>query len=174
MLKSYLLTALRYLSRHKLFSIVNIAGLALGIACFFLSYYHISYEYSYDRHYSKSSSIYRVVTGDVAGGDGWVRVSAPLPGKLKGDIPEIQEFVRFINLDRSSKTAVKYDRNTFYEQDFFLADPSVVDFFDLHFTAGHAGALKDLTTVALSESKAEQIVDSEDPIGKVLRINDRF
>lgn len=174
MLKSYLLTALRYLSRHKLFSIIHIIGLALGIACFLLSMYHIRYEYSYDQHYSKAPSIFRLVTGDVASGEGWVKVSAPLPEKLKTDIPEIQEFARLVRLDRSSKTTVYYDHKTFYESDFFLADAAVAHFFDLNFVAGHADALKDLTTIIISRSKAQQLFGYRDPIGEVLRINDQF
>lgn len=174
MLKSYLLTALRYLQRHKLFSFIHIAGLALGIACFFLSYYHIRYEYGYDRHFSKASGIFRVVTGEMSTGEGWVKVSAPLPEKLTADIPEIQEFTRLINLDRASKTAVSYDQQTFYESDFFLADPNIGDFFDLHFVAGRSDALYDLTTLAISRSKAEQLFGYRNPIGEVVRVNDRF
>ncbi len=174
MLKSYLRTALRYILRHKLFSFIHITGLALGIACFFMSYYHIQYEYSYDNQYSKSPHIYRVVTGNVASGDGWVKVSAPMPGKLSSDIPEIQEFARLINLDKSSKTSVFYDQKTFYEGDFFMADPSVVDFFDLEFVAGHSGALEDLKTMIISRSKAEQIFGFRNPIGEVIRINNEF
>ena len=144
MLQSYLRTAFRFISRNRLFSFINIAGLTMGIACFFLSYYHIRNEYSFDRHYNKDSFIYRLVTGDVPNGDGWVKVSAPLPEKLTADIPEIQDFVRLINLDKSSKTSVTYEQQTFYEGDFFLADPTAVDFFDLHFTAGDPNALDDL------------------------------
>lgn len=174
MLKSYLLTALRHLSRHKAFSFIHIAGLALGIACFLLSLHHIRYEYSYDQQYSKAPSIFRVVTGDVAKGEGWVRVSAPLPEKLKSDIPEIQEFVRLINLDKSSKTAIYYDHQTFYESDFFLADKTISDFFDLQFVAGHADALTDLTSIVISQSKAKQLFGYRNPIGEVVRINDQF
>ncbi len=174
MFKSYLISGLRNLSRRKLFSLLNIIGLALGIACFILSYYHIRYEFSYDQFYSKSSRIFRLVTGNVATGEGWVRVSAPLPAKLEADIPEIQSFVRLINLDKSSKTAVRYDQKTFYEKNFFLADPSSVDFFDLNFVVGHPSVLRDIHTIVVSRSKAEQIFGFHDPVGKTLRINDQF
>lgn len=174
MLKSYLLTSLRFISRNKLFAIINITGLSLGMACFILSYYHINNEYNFDRHYSRDSDIYRLVTGDVKSGEGWVKVSAPLPEKLTADIPEIQAFTRLTRLDRSSKTALSLGSKVFYEKDFFLADPAVVDFFDLTFVAGDPAALEDLKTMIISRSKAEQLFGTRDPIGEIVRINDAF
>ena len=174
MIKSYLLSAIRNISRRKLFSLINILGLAIGIACFLLSYYHIQYEYSFDKHFSKSPYLYRVITGNMETGKGWVRVSAPMPVKLKTDIPEIQEFARLINLNKASKTSVVYDNKTFYESEFFMADPMAVDFFDLKFIQGDHRALNDLKSVVLSKSKADQIFGFQNPIGKVLRINDEF
>ena len=174
MLKSYLRSALRNAWRRPMFSLVNILGLAVGIGCFLISYQHYIYEYTHDRHFSKAQRIFRLVTGDVASGTGWVRVSAPLPVKVQSEVPEVQDFTRLINLDKSSRTAVSYGNQSFYEKDFFLADPSVNDFFDIHYVRGNAYALSDVKTIVLSESKAMQIFGAVDPIGKVLRINDTF
>ncbi len=55
-----------------------------------VSYYHLRNEYSFDRHYTKDSYTYRVVTGNVKSGEVWVKVPAPLPEQLTADILEIE------------------------------------------------------------------------------------
>ena len=172
MLKSYFRTALRSLLKRKVLSLVNILGLSVGIASFLLSYHHYRYELSYDRQYLNANSIYRIVTGDVASGNGWVKVSAPLPTKIKADVPEVQEVMRLINLNKSSKTSVSWENQTFYEQHFFLADPQVVDFFDIEVFQGDVKALEDPKSILISRSKAAQIFGFESPIDQVLSIND--
>ncbi len=172
MFKSYFITAVRSLFKRKVLSLVNIIGLTVGIASFLLSYHHYRYELSYDHQYSDAKSIYRIVTGDVRSGEGWVRVSSPLPLKIKTDVPEVEAVLRLINLDKSSKTSVSLANQTYHEEHFFLADPQVVEFFDIGCTQGQAAALEDPTSLLISKSKANQIFGSQNPIDKELVIND--
>ncbi len=173
MLRNYFYTALRSIFRRKLLSLTNLLGLAVGISSFLVSYHHYMYENSYDRQYEKADALYRIVTGDVVSGEGWVRISAPLPIKIKQDVPEVTEVCRLINLDKNSKTSVKFGTQIFYEKDFFLADPTVVDFFDLDILQGNHSAIDDPKSMIISQAKARQLFGYQNPIGQTIRVNDQ-
>ena len=92
MIQNYFKSAIRSLLKNKLVSIISVVGLSIGLAAGLLSYLHIQYEKSFDQYHSKSDRIHRIVAGDVAAGQGWVGISAPIPPKIKSDIPEIEDF----------------------------------------------------------------------------------
>jgi len=72
MILKYFLLAYRSFVRNILYSMINIVGLALGIASFIICYYHLKFELTYDKFHQESESIYRVVTGDMEEEDYWV------------------------------------------------------------------------------------------------------
>ena len=97
MIKNYLKLAWRNILKHKGFSIINIAGLSLGICCFVLIAMFVSDELSYDKYNTKSDRIYRV-NSDIlfAGVDRKMALSAdPMGETLKNDYPEVENYVRF-------------------------------------------------------------------------------
>ncbi len=172
MFKNYLLTAWRTLARNKWVSLISILGLSVGMATGLLSYLHIRYEQSFDRFHPKSDRIYRIVTGDVATGEGWVGISAPIPPKMKADIPEIEDFVRLCKLRRDGKVVVHHDNQYFNEADFYLADASLFTVFNfplLRGTAGQVFATPD--GMVISRSTAAKLFGDQDPMGRVVRIN---
>ncbi len=79
MFSNYLITAYRNLLRNKWVSLISILGLSIGLAAGLLSYLHILHEQSYDSYHEKKERIFRIVTGNVASGEGWVGISAPIP-----------------------------------------------------------------------------------------------
>ena len=175
MFRNYFKVAFRNLFKRKTVALINIIGLAVGIAGGLLSYLHIQYELSYDTYHENSERIFRLVTGDVASGEGWVGISAPIPPKLKSDIPEVVDFVRMTKISRSSKVDISYDNQHFNEADFFMADPSLFTVFDIPLIEGdRESVLNDKSYIAISESKAQQIFGNLNPLGKVLRLNNAY
>src|ERR1700722_6689605 len=96
MLQNYFKIALRSLWRHKGFSILNITGLAVGMAAFFLIYQYVRFERSYDNAITKRDRIYRLVTDlkSTAETLHWSSTSMPMAINLKADYPEIEDIVR--------------------------------------------------------------------------------
>ncbi len=175
MVRNYILIYLRTLLKNPLFFLVNIFGLSVGIAACLLCYLHIRYELSYDQYHSNSDRIYRIVTGDVKSGDGWVKVSAPIPPKLKAEIPEIETFARFARITYDQKIMVRYENNVFNEARFFMGDPALLDIFDIPLVTGKPGeVLTDLNSVIISETVAEKYFGADDPVGKMIRVNAAF
>lgn len=174
MLRNYFLTSIRSLLKQKFYFLLNVFGLSIGIAACLLCYLHIDYELSYDRYNSNADNIHRLITGDVKGGNGWVRVSAPMPTALKRNIPEIKRYARLTNITRDPQVTVEYNSAIFSESKFFLADPDILQMFDIKLVRGEkTEALSELNGVILSVSSAEKYFGKEDPIGKSIRVDDQ-
>lgn len=175
MLKNYFLTSFRTLLKNKFYFFLNILGLSIGIAACLLCYLHINYELSYDQYNAKSDQLYRLITGDLKEGRGWVRVSAPMPPTLQREIPEVENYARFINITYDPKVTVEYNNRIFSEDKFFLADPALLQMFDVPLLRGEKSqVLADMNSVILSESSAEKYFQNEDPVGKMLRVDDQW
>ena len=175
MIKNYFNTAFRNLVRNKFVSVLSLFGLAIGLAAGFLSYLHIQYELSYDGYHSKSDRIYRIVTGEMAGGKGWVGISAPIPPKMKSDIPEIEDFVRLTKLRRSGKVVVHHDNQYFNEEHFFLADQSLFSIYDIPFIYGDASsALNSPDGIVISETQSLKLFGDQMPLDELVTINEEF
>ncbi len=174
MIRNYFITAYRNLWRNKMVSAISIVGLSIGIAVGLLSYLHIRYELSFDGFHDKKDRIYRIVTGDVKSGQGWVGISAPIPPKLKSDIPEIEDFVRLTKLDRDGKVVVHHDNQSFNEANFFLADASLFSIFDFSFIHGQPEqAFQTPDGIVVTASRAEKLFGASSPLGKIVKINDK-
>lgn len=165
MFKNYLKITLRNLYKHKVYSLINIVGLAIGMACCILISLYVQYELSYDKHHENSGQIYRLAHPFSA-----AITSAPLPEALQKEIPEIQNFVRiYASKIWSGKKLVRSTNKQFYTHDFFLADPSLFEIFTFPFIQGDPQkALSDLRSVVITEAMAEKYFRGEDPLGKIL------
>ncbi len=175
MFSNYLKIAFRNLFKRKTITLINILGLAIGIAGGLLSYLHIQYELSYDQYHKNKDQIYRIITGDMASGEGWVGISAPIPPKIQADIPEVIDYARMTKIRRSSKVDVSYHNQHYNEAAFFMADPSLFTIFDFSMVQGNREeVLNDLSAIAISDRKAKQIFGNKNPIGKTLQLNNEF
>ncbi len=173
MLRNYLLTAYRSLSKNRWVSLISILGLSVGMATGLLSYLHIRYEMSFDQFHSKSERIHRIVVGDVDSGEGWVGIAAPIPPKMKEDIPEIEDFVRLTKLKRDGKVVVHYDNQYFNEENFFMADASLFSIFDFPLVEGNAETVfENPAGMVIAQSEAQKLFGDKNPLGEIIRIND--
>ena len=103
MIKNYLKIAWRNLLKNKTFSLINIAGLASGLACFILIALYVADELSYDRFNVKASRIYRINSDIVFGGNKLhMAVTAdPMGAALKKDHPEVEQYTRIYEIGRA-------------------------------------------------------------------------
>ena len=172
MLKNYIKIALRNLRRNKLYSFLNITGLAIGITCCILILLYVQDELSYDRFHEKADRIYRVSTHFVIKDRimdfaSTAHVQGPM---FKEEYPEVENYVRFNNY--GSRRIIRYEDKSYAEEKFIWVDNSVFDIFSFELIKGNPEeALTKPNTVVITEEIAEKYFGGEDPVGKNLRIH---
>jgi putative ABC transport system permease protein len=172
MIKNFILTSLRSMLRHKGFSFINIAGLAIGLAACIIILLFIIDELSYDRYHEKSDRIYRVTTAGVFGSNEFAATytAAPLAKAICDDYAEVEHATRMM---ARKNRLVSYEEKAFIENRFFYADSSVFDVFTIPLQAGDPkSALNKPNTIVITETMAKKYFEDEDPIGKTLRVDD--
>ena len=178
MLKNYLKIAWRSLMKNKTFSLINIFGLSIGLACCILITLYIAHETSYDRYQKNGDRIYQVATGftDDGGEHRSATTSAPVGKLLRQEYPEVQSSARLLGLFNDDKTLfqVKDDNgkfNSFYETKGFLADSNFLKLLDYKFKEGDpATALSQPNTVVINEDIAEKLFGKEPALNKIINI----
>jgi putative ABC transport system permease protein len=184
MLSHYVKVAFRGLLKHKGHSLINILGLALGMACCLLILLFLRDEVGYDRFHERADRVFRI-THEVGFPKQPVLHAAITPislaPALRKEMPEIAAATRLIPYFEGSlpgKAAVSYrtgrDERQFYEA-FFWADPDIFRVFTFPLVAGNPqGQLAAPNTVVLSESAARKYFGDEPALGKTLRIDSGF
>jgi len=152
MFSNYLKIALRSLMRRKGYSLLNIGGLALGLACCLLILKYITFETSFDAFHDKSGRTYRVVMTEY-GDDQILRSAqtyAPLAPIMTEDLPDIESVVRILPWSVTVKTPAN---ELFQEPSFFFADSLFFQMFSFEFVSGNdADALKSPYSLVLTRS----------------------
>ncbi len=138
MFKNYLKIALRNIRRHKGFSFINIAGLAIGMACCILIVLFVRDEIGYDSYHAQADQVYRVIKKTETKGEMSVSISTPPPlgPALAQDFPDIVNYVRFIST-LEDEVLIGYKDRKFYETRFFFADQTVFDIFSVPLVEGN-------------------------------------
>ncbi len=171
MFKNNFKIALRYLMKNKLYSILNIMGLALGIAAFVIISLYVSYERSYD-HFDGSSQVYRIFMdykiGDTfSPGDAQTyNLSGPT---FKKEFPEIIEQVRLFRLD---KVTFVHGEKVMEQHNGALADATYFDIFNTSLIAGNLTDFEKPNTIILTQSLADKIFGDQQAIGKRISVYD--
>lgn len=171
MLNNYFKIAVRNLVKQKGFSLLNIFGLAIGMACSLLILMYVQDELSYDRFYENSDRIHRIKMNFRMGGrEGKIAVAAAATAAdMKAEFPEILDTVRFRN---RGSYILRYGDNSFKERRTIFADASFFRMFSVPMLSGDpATALNQPNTLCLSKSTAVKIFGSDDPIGKLLKVD---
>lgn len=171
MLKNYLKITLRHLQRQKGYSLINIAGLSVGIACFILILLFINYEFSYEGHHTNADRIYKIyIEHHLPTGINRIRSSpVPLAEALHNEIPEIQSFARIQTI---GNPLFRFEDRGFYEDGAICVDSGIFTLFNFPFVAGNKeNALKDKNTAVLTEEIATKYFGRENPIGKTLVVD---
>jgi putative ABC transport system permease protein len=181
MLGHYLKIAGRHLLKHKGHSLINILGLALGMACCLLILLFLRYELSYDRFHPAHERVFRVTQDwQNPGGEPehWASTPHPLGPTLAKEMPEIVAVTRLRPYPEGSlpgKVAVSYrNERQFYDQ-FYWADADTFRVLGFELVKGDPEtALAGPNQVVLPESTARRYFGDEDPMGKVLRIDTNY
>ncbi|UCH95666.1 MAG: ABC transporter permease [Candidatus Aminicenantes bacterium] len=174
MFKNYLKIALRNIKRYKGYSFINIAGLAVGMACCILILLWVRDELSFDRFHHNLDDIYRVVRveQDTADTGKDALTPPPLAAALKEKFPEITHSTRFGTWGR---WVFAYGEKSFYESRYKCVDPDFFRMFTFPFVKGSPKqALVNTYSVVISEEMAEKYFGNEEPLGKTLNINQQF
>lgn len=173
MLKNYIKTAVRNLLKRKGYSLINIAGLAIGMASCLIILMFVNDELSYDAFNEKADRIYRVSASFLYGGRSFdiAVVPPPMAQVLIDEFPEVENAVRF---RQRGRYIFRYKDNTFKETRVSYVDPSFFDIFSIPLLKGNPDSvLDDPNTLILSRNTAQKYFRDEEPIGKTLRLNDR-
>ena len=171
MFKNYLKTALRNLSRNKIYSIITIIGLAVGMVCALFILVFAKQELGYDRFHQNIKSIYQVlVHTDVQNNPSTPTALAPL---LKEDYPEIIEASRYHWF--WGETILKYNDQVFNESGIRFVDPGFLNIFNFSLIKGDVKtAFVDPFSIVMTRETAEKYFGEEDPIGKIVILNDEY
>ncbi|MDX1941608.1 MAG: ABC transporter permease [Saprospiraceae bacterium] len=170
MLQNYFKIAFRNITKRKAYSLLNVAGLAIGMICCLLLLQYVNYEFSYDGFHKKADHIYRLQLNSYQDGKlAWESATsypAIVPTMMK-DFPEVVNGCRLIDAEG---VFVNTQNNTFFEEKKgYFADPAFLQMFDLQLTKGDpATALKNVDAMMVSETFAQKYFGTEDPIDKTL------
>jgi len=166
--------ALKNAFKNKPITLINILGLALGLACAILIYLWVEDELSYEKFYKNAGQIHLAYLKVTSGNNvSYQSTTSPvISGRLKDAYPEVTETVRVLPL---GETTVKYHDKVFNETTCVAADPSVFSIFDFQFTEGFPdNALKEPFSVVLTESMANKYFGSKSPVGESIVVNNKF
>jgi putative ABC transport system permease protein len=167
MLQTYFKLAYRNIIKDKAYSIINITGLAIGLAASILILLWVQNELSYDKFHKNANQIYRI-TCDL-GDSKNATTPAGMPAGLKAEMPVIKNIVR---LAQSSATLVEAGNKKFEENRVVYADSNFMDIFSFPLVLGdRTSALKSVQTVLITQATATKYFGNENPIGKILRLD---
>jgi putative ABC transport system permease protein len=177
MINHYFKIAFRSLQKNKSFSFINIIGLAIGTLCCLYIMLYVQDQYSYDKQHDRAQDIYRInVLWKVQNEQGnWATVTAPVAPAMKNDFPEIEQYARIIPGVGMSHHLLHYKDKSIYENDMLYADSNLFDIFNFHFDYGNPkNALSSPNSVVLMKSVADRLFGQENPVGKIIQIDNRF
>lgn len=168
MLKNYIKTAWRNLWKNKSFSVINILGLSIGLACFILIALFVINELSYDRYNKKADRIFRINTDILFGGTAFSLGESPDPmgAALKNDYPQVEQYARlFTNGSREIKKGNVYIN----EPDIANVDSTFFDVFSLPALYGDTRtALNEPNTVVITERTAIKYFNNPNAVGETI------
>jgi putative ABC transport system permease protein len=173
MFRNYLIIAWRNILKNKLFSLINILGLALGMAACLLILQYVVLETSYDTFHTEGDHIYRVVVQSPEDETYVATAGAPLGLVLKGQFPEIAKVARF--LYTGGVVRVSQAQATYNEEKFAYVDADFLQVFSYPLlTPLSPSLLSEPNSIVISQSYAKKYFGSEKAVGKTLTFYDQF
>ncbi len=181
MIRNYIIIALRNIFRYKTFSLVNITGLTLGIACALIILIWVNYEFSFDRYHKNLENLYFVYLEQdlISNKEISQYTSGPLAEDLKSQFPEIKNSCR---LGRIAEVLFHYspadnanEDIKIIEPDVMMADPAIFEMFTYPFIKGDPEtALSDPFSIVLTKELANKYFGKENPLGKTIRLFNEY
>lgn len=174
MIKNYLLLAVKNFRKQKMFSLINILGLTVGITCCLMIFLFIMNEFSYDKFHKNGENIYRIMRTSVTNGEkrdiSWV--SPMYANALANDYPDAVKSVVRVQPDND---LVTYNNISFNEKKVVLVDSNFFSFFSFRLIKGNpATLLNDPLSIVMTESTAKKYFGKEDPMGKIIDFNKKM
>jgi putative ABC transport system permease protein len=174
MWKNYLKTALRNFERHRVYTVINVLGLTVGLAFFILIGLYVRSELGYDRFHENKDRICRVeqILAHESGTQLTAGCPTPLSGVLPAEIPEVESVTRVLNFGSSTFTMA--DGRKFAEARTFVVDPEFLEIFSFGLVKGdEKSALAEPYSVVITENQARKMFLDGDPVGQVVRLDRR-
>ncbi|MCD4696525.1 MAG: ABC transporter permease [Bacteroidales bacterium] len=168
MIKNYLLSLYRNITRNKFYSVLNIVGLSVGIAAAIFILLYVQDELSYDKYHEKHERIYRVESHfEISGKDDkFAIVPTPMGPALKIEYPEVEEFCRLYG---TGNTLFRVGEKEYYEDYFYFSDSTVFDIFTYQLLQGNPKTcLTQSKTIVITEKVAKKYYGDEDPMGQIM------
>ncbi|MCG8607570.1 ABC transporter permease, partial [bacterium] len=166
MLRNYLTIAFRNLLKYKSYSLINVASLAIGMACCVLILLWVQDELSFDSFHENGNRIVRITQEEN------LVTPALIAPVLKRELADIENAARFYNATQYGPYVIRHGERLFQEKRFFFADSTVFDLFTFPLIAGDASqALTRPRTVVITSSMADKYFGEEDPMGQILSID---
>jgi putative ABC transport system permease protein len=173
MFSNYFKVLVRNLVKNKMFSLLNILGLSIGLATCLLISLYIFDEASYDKHHVDGDRVFRIVT--TSNGQSWAALPPPFAAAAKNDLPDIEEATRLLKFPDVDNMLISYTTPTetrrFFETDGFYVDSNFFRVVSYPFKYGNpATALGEPNSIVLSEPIARRLFGDTDPIGRPISI----
>ena len=172
MLANYFKIILRNLFRQRIFSFINIIGLAVGITCFIMLTLFVLDEFGFDKFNENADRIYRVcISSDINGNaSNTSKTAAPMGETLKNEFPEVANYAR---IGYFGQYDLRYKDKIFREGDIYTADSTYFEIFTLPFVYGNSQtALVKPNSIVISEDAANKYFGNDNPLGKQFIVND--
>ena len=167
-MRDFLTQTWRRIKRNRLYSLVNLMGMTLGLICLILIGMHVKHETSFDKFHEKSDRIFRLNVGNISSGNRSAVNAGVIAPMISPDFAEIENFVRF----RKFPSLLTYDDQTHYEDDFYYTDSTIFDVFDFKLSQGNpSSALDAPNSVILTSKMAKKYFGEDNPIGKILQVD---
>lgn len=171
MLRNYLTSVVRYVSRNKAFTVINILGLAIGMMACMLITQFVMHEFSYDDFHVHKDRIFRLQLDRYNKGEittQWAAGAMGIGPDVKDNFPEVKDYVRLTG----SNALFSYGDLFFKEEGVYYATDSFFEVFSVPLIQGvDSTVLKEPFKVVLSEALAKKYFGSENPVGKAIRNN---
>jgi putative ABC transport system permease protein len=173
MIRNYIVIAIRNLLKNPVYALINIFGLSIGITCSLLILIFIKNEISYDRFHDKRNELYRMVFAWVNpnGSEISPQMTAPVAPDMMEEFPEVKAATRITGYNDGYFT---YQNKSYKAEKVIYADSLFFKMFSFKLISGDPETiLKDPFTIILNEKTAQNIFGNEDPVGKIVRWNNK-
>ncbi|MFC2133180.1 ABC transporter permease [Bacteroidota bacterium] len=170
MFKNYLTTAFRNIKKSKVYSFINIFGLAIGMTCSILILVFVADELNYDTYHENSENIYRLTNF------GGLPMSGLLGIMIKEELSEVRDYTRiYAPKIYAGDILVSHEDKRFYIENFFMADPSIFKLFTFDFIRGNPETVfSNPESILITEEIASKYFGEENPIGQVLSYENKY
>jgi putative ABC transport system permease protein len=167
MFRNYILVAVRNLWKRKLFSLINVIGLSVGIACFFLIAANLMDEFSYDNFHENTENLYRVALERIYPDNvvNYAIIPSSLGGAMLNDFPEVEDMTRIFKI--RANVIFRYDNKTYEEDKLFFVEPKFFEIFNIPLLEGDpAQVFSTPNSLVMTRDTALKYFGDEDAVGK--------